>query len=122
MTTSENTSEQVVELSLGQLVLPAGEVRVRDGSVRRLTPTESALVSFLLDQDGRAVLRQTLMSRVWGYAEGARSRTLDTTVKTLRRKIEEDPRQPAHLRTVHGVGYRMVVYEVCSRCGLRRPS
>ncbi|MEQ1507286.1 MAG: winged helix-turn-helix domain-containing protein, partial [Myxococcota bacterium] len=88
-----------VELDLG-----SGTV-ARDGAVAALRPVEQALLRYLIERPGRTVPRDELLAAVWGYRDGVRSRTLDTTVKTLRKKLEADPARPDHLRTVHGVGY-----------------
>jgi two-component system alkaline phosphatase synthesis response regulator PhoP len=52
------------------------------------------------------VSRTDLLREVWGYASGAVSRTVDTHVAELRRKLEEDPAAPRHILTVRKVGYR----------------
>jgi DNA-binding response OmpR family regulator len=48
------------------------------------------------------------MRDVWGYDDGVTSRTLDTHVSELRRKLEDDPAEPKYLHTVWRVGYRLV--------------
>ena len=47
------------------------------------------------------------MQRVWGYASGVVTRTIDTHVAELRRKLEEDPAHPRHILTVRKAGYRL---------------
>ncbi len=74
---------------------------------RALTPTETALLRYLAEQEGRAVARQELLKEVWGYRGGVITRTVKTTVGRLRTKIERDPHAPEHLHTAVGVGYRL---------------
>lgn len=71
-----------------------------------LTPTEATLLAELAKHPGAAVPRDDLLRNVWGVGP-AQSRTLDTHVARLRRKIEPDPAHPRHLVTVHGVGFRL---------------
>jgi DNA-binding response OmpR family regulator len=52
--------------------------------------------------------RAELLSEVWGYQDDVLSRTVDTHVGELRRKLEPDPAEPRHLLTVRKVGYRLV--------------
>ena len=78
------------------------------GQSRTLTPTEAALLGFLVQRSGDAVSREVLLREVWGYNPNVVSRTLDTTVARLRCKIELDPARPRHLVTAPGVGYRFV--------------
>jgi len=70
-----------------------------------LTPLEAALLGYLAARPRKAISREELLTEVWGYAPTARTRTLDNTVVRLRRKIEVDPSEPAHVVTVRGVGY-----------------
>ncbi|MEQ1505567.1 MAG: winged helix-turn-helix domain-containing protein [Myxococcota bacterium] len=93
-------------LSAAEVDLATGVVQRGDGVAATLTPTERALLGFLAGQPGQTVPRDTLLEAVWGYRPGVRSRTLDTAIKVVRRKIERDPAEPDHLATVRGVGYR----------------
>jgi DNA-binding response OmpR family regulator len=45
---------------------------------------------------------------VWGYGEAPLTRTVDNFVAKLRKKVEPDPRDPRHILTVHGSGYRFI--------------
>lgn len=87
--------------------LVRGHVQTPDGVVR-LTTTEHAVMQFLTTRLGQAVERDELHTEVWGHAATVLSRALDTTVRRLRRKLEVSPKQPQHLLTVHGTGYRLV--------------
>lgn len=80
----------------------------RDGETIHLTPTEVDVLRLLHRQAGKPVRREDLLREVWGV-EAASTRTLDTHVTRLRKKLERDPGRPAHIVTVHGVGYRLVL-------------
>jgi len=79
----------------------------RNGDQVALAPRELDLLLALLDADGAALSRPALMERVWGYQADVLSRTVDTHMAELRRKLEPDPASPRHLLTVRKVGYRL---------------
>jgi len=80
-------------------------VRVHGGRVD-LPPKEFALLECLLRRAGKLVTRETLIAQVWGEDYYGDTRTLDVHIKRLRAKIEDDPREPTHVRTVRGLGYK----------------
>ena len=71
-----------------------------------LSRKEFDLLALLLERPGHVVTRTTCMDRLWPSCSHSDSRTLDTHVKRLRRKLEPDPAHPRYLLTVRGVGYR----------------
>ena len=79
----------------------------RNGRAVDLTPREFDLLVALLGRRGDVASRSDLLREVWGYASGAVSRTVDTHVAELRRKLEEDPAAPRHILTARKVGYRL---------------
>lgn len=80
----------------------------RDGQPVPLTAHEFKLLRFFLDNPGRAVAREELLSGVWGLSFHLTTRTVDNQILKLRQKLEPDPAHPVHFRTVHGVGYKFV--------------
>jgi two-component system alkaline phosphatase synthesis response regulator PhoP len=74
--------------------------------VLQLTLMEANLLRYLIDHEGKAVSRKTMLEQVWGLHEDTDTRAIDNFVVRLRRYIEEEPARPKHLRTVRGVGYR----------------
>ncbi len=81
---------------------------VLDGFDLDLRTKEFDLLVHLASQPGRVFSRSQLLEGVWGEDNPGGSRTIDVHVSLLRRKLEEDPSNPAHLLTVRGVGYRFV--------------
>ncbi|HVT17191.1 MAG TPA: response regulator transcription factor [Thermoanaerobaculia bacterium] len=79
----------------------------RGGSPVALTPKELDLLLFLCRRRGRVVSRLELLRSVWGYSDAAVSRTVDTHIAELRRKLEPDPAAPRHIVTVRKAGYRL---------------
>jgi len=86
------------------------EVR-RGGAPVTLRPKEYDLLHALARRDGRLAERGELLREVWGYHESVLSRTLDTHIGELRRKLEEEPSAPRYILTVRKVGYRLAVPE-----------
>ena len=72
----------------------------------QLTPTEFSLLAALVEQPGRAFTRLQLLAAAQGEAYEGYERTIDAHIKNLRAKIEPDPKDPAYIMTVFGVGYR----------------
>jgi two-component system alkaline phosphatase synthesis response regulator PhoP len=79
----------------------------RHGKPVTLAAKEFQLLRYLAEHRGTTVSRETLLSEVWGYGGVTSSRTVDVHVAWLRQKLEEDPRQPQWILTVHGLGYRL---------------
>ena len=83
------------------------EVR-RDGHLVALTPMEFDLLAALLRRRGAVVSRVELLTTVWGHASSVLTRTVDTHIGELRRKLEASPSAPRHILTVRKAGYRLV--------------
>ena len=81
---------------------------LRAGSPVELAPKEFDLLLALVQNAGRVRSRQQLLDEVWGYAADVVSRTVDTHIGELRRKLEEDPSRPQHILTARKAGYRWV--------------
>jgi two-component system, OmpR family, response regulator RegX3 len=94
-------------LHVGPVCLDAGrrEVTVHEAPVE-LSRKEFDLLSLLMSHSGQVVTRDGCIDRLWWDQELTDTRTLDTHIKRLRRKIEPDPANPRHLVTVRGVGFR----------------
>lgn len=80
---------------------PEGERQIR------LTPTEWQFIDILIRNAGKLVTRQTILTTIWGTEHAEDTGYLRLYVSQLRRKLEEDPANPAHLLTEPGMGYRL---------------
>jgi DNA-binding response OmpR family regulator len=80
----------------------------RAGKVIPLTAHEFKLLRFFLDNAERVLTREELLNDVWGYNFYPSTRTVDNQILKLRQKLETDPANPTHFRTVHGMGYKFV--------------
>ncbi|RRQ24949.1 response regulator transcription factor [Rhodococcus sp. Eu-32] len=100
-----NRNASATALSFGPIRIDHQARRVCHGSDEiHLTRTEFDILAFLSHRPGAAVTRETLLAELWGWGDSASSRTVDSHVKALRRKIGGDM-----IRTVHGVGYALDV-------------
>jgi two-component system, OmpR family, response regulator MtrA len=85
---------------------PEGFRATKAGRELDLTATEFRLLLELARRPGQVFTRELLLERVWNYEYLGDSRLVDVAVQRLRAKIEDDPRHPALISTVRGVGYR----------------
>ncbi len=89
------------------LVDPAARVVYRRGEPVALTPMEFDLLMALVRRAGAVATRLELLQEVWGHSAAVLTRTVDTHVAELRRKLEDEPALPRHILTVRKIGYRL---------------
>jgi DNA-binding response OmpR family regulator len=80
----------------------------RGRSTKRLTFYELEMLKLLRDRAEEAVSRDELLEKIWGVKPNVNNRTVDNFVVKLRRKLEEDHKNPKHILTVYGYGYKLV--------------
>jgi DNA-binding response OmpR family regulator len=103
------SSDLPAELRMGDVVVDFERYVASKGArALELTPKEFGMLRFLAARAGAVVRRDELLDHVWGYDADVTTRTVDTHVASLRAKIEDQPSEPRHLITVHGVGYKLV--------------
>jgi two-component system alkaline phosphatase synthesis response regulator PhoP len=78
----------------------------KKGKATDLGERECRLLRYLVERKGAVLSRDELLQEVWGYKSIPLTRTVDVHVAWLRQKIEEDPKNPQYIVTVHGQGYR----------------
>lgn len=79
----------------------------RHGATVELTALECRLLEFFLHNRGIVLTRERLLERIWDADERfVEDKTLNVTIRRLRMKVEENPEQPEHIRTVFGMGYK----------------
>ncbi len=94
-------------VEFGEVTIHIGSRTVfKDGEEVSLTPKELDLLLALLRRDGAVASRLELLQEVWGHRAAVVSRTVDTHISELRRKLEKEPSHPRHVLTVHKAGYR----------------
>lgn len=80
----------------------------KGGRPLEMTRKEFGILRLLAARGGEVISRDELLNEVWGYESYPSTRTVDNHVAGLRAKLERDPAEPRHLKTVHGVGYKFV--------------
>jgi DNA-binding response OmpR family regulator len=106
--TQATALQNLPELRFGRVRVDPRSCAVwRDEAPVALTPKEFELLMALLRRNGAAGTRRELMREVWKYPISNSSRTLDTHIAELRRKLEDDPTSPRHILTVRKQGYRL---------------
>ena len=83
------------------------ELRAGDDTVH-LTLMEAKLLKFLIENEGQAVSRKTILEDVWDLHEDTDTRAIDNFIVRLRKHLEDEPNNPKILQTVRGIGYRFV--------------
>ncbi len=93
------------EVDLDNFVIrhPAGD--------ENLSKREGELLRYLIEHKGRVLPRQELLTEIWRYAPSVTTRTVDTHILNVRKKLHDDANQPRFIETMHGVGYRFVADE-----------
>ena len=89
-------------------IQPVARVVRKNGRPVELSPKEYELLLALVQRPGQVVSRAELLKTVWGYHASVVSRTIDTHIAELRRKLEPNPASPRHITTVWKTGYRFL--------------
>lgn len=102
------TSEPSRLLTFKDIALDPDRMTVtRKGSRIDLTKTEYDLLRSILAAGGKVMTRQELMNEVWGETYFGGSNAIDVHIRSLRSKLDDDPKQPTYIATVRGAGYRL---------------
>ena len=102
-TPRDRRSERFGEITIER----ASRLVLRAGETVSLAPLEYDLLLALFDRRGAVATRHDLLREVWGHQAAVVSRTVDTHILELRKKLERDPARPRHILTVRKTGYRL---------------
>ena len=102
---SDEISEEIYELGRLKVDFERHEVLINNEKVE-LTLKEFELLEILIKNKGKILRRETLLDKVWGYEYIGETRTVDVHISYLRKKIEDDDKNPKFIETIRGVGYR----------------
>ena len=95
-------------LSFGDVVVDKNSRKVtRGGNEVNLSLREFDLLSYLLDNSGKALPKEKIISDVWGSFADVEPSTLTVQIRWLREKLEEDPSSPRYIKTIRGIGYKL---------------
>lgn len=105
----DGPSESIV--NIGKLKLDFNAYAAdMDGVMVKMSHTEIEILKFLWAHKNETVKRDDIMKQVYGVDGDITSRTIDNFIVRLRQKIELDPANPKHILTVHGMGYKLVIF------------
>jgi DNA-binding response OmpR family regulator len=98
---------EIEDVAFGDVTIDfRSKTAAKAGRDLHLTAREFSLLRLLAACEGQVVSRETILNKVWEYEKYPTTRTIDTFVYNLRRKIEDDPSAPRHLLTVPWLGYK----------------
>ena len=80
--------------------------------IEPLSKRERDLLAFFIANAGKVLTRDQLLQEVWGYRGGVATRTVDTHVLTVRKKLRDNIQEPIFIQTLHGVGYKFIAKPV----------
>jgi DNA-binding response OmpR family regulator len=86
-------------------------VILRPDGEERLSNREQELLRYLIEHSGKVLARDELLTSIWKYSSGVTTRTVDTHILNLRKKLADDAQEPVFIETMHGVGYRFLARE-----------
>lgn len=92
---------------IGDLEVTPDELRAKRGKQQiELSPRDVSILKLLAENRGKVLDRDTIFNACWGMDYMPNSRTLDQHISQLRKRIEQDPKHPSIITTVHNAGYR----------------
>ncbi len=77
----------------------------------RLSNREQELLRYLIEHRGKVLPRGELLTSIWKYSPNVTTRTVDTHILNVRKKLRDDAAEPRYIETLHGVGYRFIANE-----------
>ncbi len=89
------------------VVEPDKMLIMKDGKTIDLTPNEFKVLSVFFDNPGIVLSREQLIEAAFGYEYEGYDRTIDSHIKNLRQKLEDNPKTPVYIVTIYGVGYQL---------------
>lgn len=110
---SNNTPPQAIDsvFCFGEVIVDLRRQEVlRDGIAVELTAKEFGLLEYFILNPNERLSRERLLEQVWGYNRDMNTRTVDLHVAQLRHKLEANPKQPRHILTVFGSGYKFIPF------------
>lgn len=95
-------------LQIGDIIIDNEKYEVMKNNKRiELTLKEFELLKLLAENKGKVLTRNFLLDKIWGYEYSGETRTVDVHIRHLRKKLEEDDKEPKYIETIRGVGYRI---------------
>jgi DNA-binding response OmpR family regulator len=96
----------------GKVEVDLDNYYVRHGEeLERLSNREQELLKYLIEHRGKVLQRDELLTSIWKYSSGVTTRTVDTHILNVRKKLRDDASEPAFIETLHGIGYKFIAQE-----------
>ncbi len=109
LTRPPKKENEIEEYSFGNVYINfKNQEATKDGEAVDLTAMEFEVMKYFIQREGEVIDRDTLLDDVWGYENFPSTRTVDNFILSLRKKIEDDHKNPKHILTKHGAGYKFV--------------
>ncbi len=106
---SSGGTQKINSYSFGDISLDFKRMEAfKNNKPVKLSTKEFEVIRFLIEHEGEVVTRDQLLNEVWGYDIFPTTRTVDNLILNLRKKIENNPKKPVHLLTMHGAGYKFL--------------
>jgi DNA-binding response OmpR family regulator len=100
---------EIEEFSFGSVYINfKNQEATKNGEAVDLTVLEFDVMKYFIQREGEVIDRETLLDDVWGYEKFPSTRTVDNFILSLRKKIEDDYKNPKHILTKHRAGYKFV--------------
>ena len=100
---------EIEECSFGSIYINfKNQEAAKNKETLDLSNMEFKVLKYFLQREGEVIERTKLLDDVWGYDNFPSTRIVDNFILSLRKKIEDDPSKPIHLKTVHGAGYKFL--------------
>lgn len=106
-TTLKNTTPETFNFGSVKIDFKRAEI-LKDNLPIELSAMEFKVLQYFVENRGKVISRDELLDEVWGYDAMPTTRTVDVHIAWLRQKLEDNPRYPIHIQTVHGLGYKFV--------------
>lgn len=105
---TQGVQEELSELMIGEntVNLKTYEVTNTEGETIGLSKKEVAMLKLFFEREGEVVSRTEILDKIWGKDQFPTTRTIDNFILNLRKKFEENPREPRYFHSVRGVGYK----------------
>lgn len=105
---TQGVQEELSELMIGEntVNLKTYEVTNTEGETIGLSKKEVAMLKLFYEREGEVVSRTEILDKIWGKDQFPTTRTIDNFILNLRKKFEENPREPRYFHSVRGVGYK----------------
>ena len=95
---------------IGDNRVDSGKYQITDskGNTIEIGKKEMSLLSFLFENEGKVVSRETIMANVWGNENDITYRTIDNYILSLRKLINDDSKNPRYIHSIRGIGYKLI--------------